>query len=155
MATYRQARNVEASLVDQITTALTGAGWTIRVEKSFSKVYDGELPCICVNIEDNNPKKKEVGSKVNYKVFTIYLRIFAKEDGSRLDLSNFLEDLVENDFNYYRMIVTDGLVAEKILAGKIIVISKISSRKELRNTENLEVKDRFRHLITFDVKIQL
>jgi len=148
---YRISRNIEASLIDWLTEELDDAGWVgIRVEKSFAEVYKGTLPCICINSLEIRPQKLEIGSKTNLKYFTVNIRIFATSDGNRLDLSDFILDLLEDDINYYTYTITNGEVASKILTGRIAVIRWIDNRKELTNTENLEKEDRYRHLLSIE-----
>ena len=149
---YRVSRNIEASLIDRITANLATDGWIgIRVEKSFAEVYKGTLPCICINTLEIRPQKLEIGSKTNLKYFTVNIRIFATSDGNRLDLSDFILDLLEDDINYYSYTITNGEVAQKDLTGRIVLTRWFDNRKELVNTEILEKEDRYRHLLSFEV----
>jgi hypothetical protein len=151
---YRINRNIEASIIDQIIELLEDDGWTgIRVEKSFSEVYKGALPCICVNSIEIRPVKKEIGSKLHIKYFTINIRIFGTSDGNRLDLSDWLFDKLENDLNYYTYNITNGEVSEKNISGRIIITKWFENKKELTNTENLSKEDRYRHLLSFECYI--
>jgi hypothetical protein len=151
---YRISRNIEASLIDQITELLEEDGWqNIRVEKSFLEARNGTLPCICVNALEFRPVKKEIGSKLHIKYFTVNIRIFCKTDGSRLDLSDWLFDELENNLNYYSYNITDGEVSEKNLSGRIVVTRFFDNKKELTNTENLAKEDRYRHLLSFECYI--
>jgi len=151
---YRISRNIEASLIDRITEELVDDGWTgIRVEKVFSEVYKGTLPCIVINVLEIRPQKLEIGSKTNLKYFTVNIRIFAKSDGQRLDLSDWLMDELEDDTNYYSYTINDGEVTSKNLTGRIVLTKWFDNRKELTNTENLEMEDRYRHLLSFEVLV--
>jgi hypothetical protein len=148
---YRISRNIESSLIDRITTNLTTDGWVgIRVEKSFAQVYQGTLPCICINVIEIRPEKLEIGNKRNLKYFTVNIRIFATSDGSRLDLSDWLLDKLEDDTNYYKYTITNGVVTSKVLSGRIVSTRWLENRKELTNTENLASEDRYRHLLSFE-----
>jgi hypothetical protein len=149
MGQYRQSRAIEASLIDWMTEELANANWTVRVEKSFAEVYKGELPCICINVASVDPTRLEIGSKTNLKYYEIYIRIFAKSDGMRLDLADFITDLLEDDIDYYSYIITDGIITSKTLLGKIVVLNFLRNEKELSNTENLESEDKYRQLISF------
>ncbi len=154
--TYRLYRNIEASIVDQITTALATAGLNVRISKSFKEIYKGTLPAILINVEDTSFNPLEIGSKAQLKFPLIYLRIFPGEsgDGLREDLANFLEDLIIAGFTYYTYIITND-VASKVAAGRINVERITDSRREFRNQENLDAKDRFRHLIIFEVTVKI
>jgi len=149
---YRISRNIEASLVDFITTELSADGWKdIRVEKSFAEVYikTKKLPCILVNVAESEPTKKEIGSPTFLKYIIVNVRIFADSDGIRLDLKDWFVDKLQEDINYYTYTITSGSVIEKILSGKIMVREILREEKELVNTENLELIDKYRHLINF------
>jgi hypothetical protein len=148
---YRISRNLESSLIDRITTDLAADGWTgIRIEKSFAQVYKGTLPCICINSLEIRPTKLEIGSKTNLKYFTVNIKIFANNDGQRLDLSDWLLDKLEDDTNYYTYTITNGVVSAKTLTGRIVIIRWFENRKELVNTEVLEKEDRYRHLLSME-----
>jgi len=153
---YRVSRNIEASLIDRITEDLVTDGWSgIRVEKAFAEVYKGTLPCIVVNVLEIRPKKLEVGSKTNLKYFTVNIRFFATSDGSRLDLSDWMLDKLEDDTDYYTYTITNGEVTSKVLSGRIALTRWFENRKELTNTENLELADRYRHLLSFEVIVAI
>jgi len=148
---YRISRNIEASLIDAISAALTADGWTgVRTEKSFAEVYEGTLPCICVSVVELRPQKLEIGSKTNIKYFTVNIKIFATSDGQRLDLADWLSDKIEDDFVYSAYNITNGVVSSKVASGKIVLMKWFDNRKELTNTENLVKADRYRHLLSFE-----
>jgi hypothetical protein len=153
---YRISRNIEASLIDFLTEALEDGGWVgIRVEKTFAEVKNGTLPAILVNALEIRPEKLEIGSKTNLKYFTVNIRIFATSDGNRLDLSDFILDLLEDDVNYYSYTITGGEVAAKDLTGRIVITRFFENRKELVNSEGLEKEDRYRHLLSFEAIVAI
>ena len=153
---YRLTRNAEASFVDYITIELAADGWTgIRVEKSFAKVYEGALPCICINSPDRPLRRREIGGNSIFKELRMDIRIFTKSDGIRLDLADWIIEKIINGINYYEYTITGGAVSSKIPKGKITIpiVSDIENRKELVNVENLSQEDRYRHLISFVCRI--
>ena len=153
---YRVSRNLEASIIDYLTSELTTDGWVgIRTVKAFTEVYEGTLPCICVNVLEIRPQKLEIGSKTNIKYFTVNIRIFAKADGMRLDLSDWVFEKIEDDIDYYEYAITDGAVSDKELSGKIVITRYFENKKELTNTENLELVDKFRHLISLECYVAM
>jgi len=146
---YRISRNIEASLIDWLTEKLEDGGWTgIRVEKSFAQVYKGTLPCILIEQDPEDETKLEIGSKTWLKNFFINIRIFATSDGQRLDLKDFITDLLEDDIDFYEYVITNGEVAQKTLTGRIVILKITRNEKELKNTENLEAVDRYRNIIS-------
>lgn len=147
---YRISRNIEASSIDWLTEELEDAGWTgIRTEKSFAQVYEGKLPCILINVASLDTTKLEIGSKTNLKYFEVSIRIFSTSDGQRLDLADFITDLLEDDVNYYAYTITGGEVSDKTLSGRIVVLNTLRNEKEIMNIELVGEKDKFRHIISF------
>lgn len=155
MGQYRLYRAIEASLIDQITSALASDGWSVRTEKEFSEAWKGNLPCILIGVQENSPIKKEIGSKTYLKYITINFRIFATSDGQRLDLADWLFNEIEDDFDYYTYTITNGEISEKTLAGKIRITRILRDEKELQNTENLSVEDKYRHIIQAECLVTL
>jgi hypothetical protein len=154
MAQYRLSRNTEASVVDFITTQLCTDGWSgIRVEKGFSQAYGGTIPCITVDLFDRPDRRLELGGDKLSKFVIIELRVFATSDGNRQDLKDWLLDSVISGIPYYEYIITNGIVSEKILKGRINVIEITSNRKELVNLENLSKEDKFRHLLSLRCRV--
>ena len=150
----RISRNIEMSLADRITTDLTASGWQgIGVVKSFKEVKGGTTPVICINVLELRPKLKEIGSKVHLKYFTINIRIFASSDGQRLDLSDWLFEKLEDDTIYYTYTMSGSTPVKGAAAGRICIENWFDNRKELTNTENLAEEDRYRHLLSFEVRV--
>jgi hypothetical protein len=153
MGTYRNYRNLEATLIDYITAQLTADGWTgIRTEKSFAEVYKGTIPCICISMEESDALSREIGSKTYLENILVSIRIFATSDGQRLDLASWMLSKIMPGLDYYTYVITSG-VAAKTLAGRIIILETTANRKELKNTDNLDIIDRYRHILTFRCRI--
>jgi hypothetical protein len=156
MGVYRISRNIEASLVDFITAELTTDGWSgIGVLKGFPQDYKGKAPFIGVEVLNLEPVKLEIGSKTHIKNYTVKIRIFAKNDGQRLDLADWLFDELENDVTYYAYTIANGVVSVKTATGKIVISKWNNNEKELQNTSDLEQEDKYRHLFSFDVNVAL
>jgi len=155
MGVYRATRAIESSVVDYLIAQLVLSNWTgINVIKSSAEIYLGKYPAIVVMVAGGKRYvRREIGSKIYIKYYTLNLRIFADNDGQRLDLAEWLGDLLESDIDYYTYTITNGVVSSKVLAGKINITEIIRDDKELTNTEGLIKEDRCRHLITCRVKI--
>ena len=151
---YRNYRNLEATLIDKITADLLSDGWTgIRVEKAFAEIYKGTLPAICVSMEESDVLSREIGSKSYLENILVSIRIFATSDGNRLDLASWMLSKIMPGFNYYEYIITSGTVSSKTLAGAVMILENTVNRKELRNSDNLDSIDRYRHVLTFRCRI--
>jgi len=153
---YRLSRNVEASVVDFITDALSSDGWSgIRVEKGFSQAYGGTLPCITVDLFDRPDKRLEIGGDTLSKFINLELRVFAKSEGGRQDLKDWLLDSVISGIPYYEYEISNGIVSQKLLKGRINILTIKYNRKELTNLDNLSIEDKFRHLLTLNCRVAI
>lgn len=154
MNSYRLSRNTEASVVDYLKEKLLIDGWTnIRVEKGFSQAYEGTLPCITIDLFDRPDKRLELGSNILSKFIVLEIRVFATSDGIRLDLKDWLTDLVISGIPYNEYIISNGIVTTKSKKGRINILEITTNRKELTNIENLSKEDKFRHLLTLRCRV--
>lgn len=151
---YRNYRNLEATLIDKITADLLSDGWTdIRVEKAFAEVYKKAPPAICVSMEESDVLSREIGSKSYLENILVSIRIFATSDGQRLDLASWMLSKIMPGLDYYTYTITSGVVSSKTLAGRILILDTTVNRKELKNTDNLDIIDRYRHILTFRMRV--
>lgn len=152
--TYRLYRNVEASLIQYIEDELVGDWTGITVEKTLANAYKN-LPSILVNIANILSVKKEIGN-IAYREFPLIpIRIFATDDGQRLDLAKWLFDKIVTGCPYYEYEVEDGAVKTKTLKGRISISRITDNRKELEGMEDLAVEDKYRHVITIEIRVAL
>jgi len=154
MSIYRENRNLEASLIDYFRTALTTDGWNnVNLEKVFARVSEKNLPIILINAGNTTEHvRKEIGSKTWLNYYSVYIRIFANDDGQREDLTNWMTEKLEDDIDYYEYTITNN-VANKTLKGKIAILKIIRNERDFVNTEITEKVDRYRQLITFQCLI--
>ena len=148
---YRNSRNLEASLIDFFTSELVTDGWSgVQCEKSL-KQAEVALPTILIYVQDTDVQKKEIGSGTFLKFPTVVIRIYAKSDGQRLDLADWVLEQLEGTISYYTYTITSGVVSSKVLAGGISLIKIDRNEKELANTdpESISAEDRYRHNLTF------
>lgn len=154
MAVLRAYRNIEYSFVDYITAQLTADSWSgVSVAKNYKLVEDGALPVIVVNMLSSNPKRREVGSLTLTEEPTVVIRIFALNDGQRLDLAKWLIDKLSlNVIPFYTYTIVSGSVTDKTANGYISVLRFNENRKEYDGETDLEPEDRYRHKISIDIR---
>ena len=151
---YRNYRNLEASLIDYIAAQFTADGWSgIRTEKAFAEIYKGTLPAICVSMEESDAISREIGSKSYLENILVSIRIFATSDGQRLDLASWMLSKIMPGIDYYTYTITSGTVSSKILTGRVVILENTVNRKELKNVDNLDSIDRYRHVLTFKCRV--
>jgi hypothetical protein len=146
--TYRESRNIEASILDWLTEKLAEDGWTdINVHKVFANVYKQKLPALLVNVNSTESTHLEVGNKKYLNYYNLYFRIFGENDGNRLDLTDWLLHHLEHDVPYYEYTIEAGQITNKQQCGRITVLKISRNEREFMNTEILDKEDRYRQLI--------
>ena len=96
----------------------------------------------------------EIGSDSTFRNPTVLIDIFATSDGNRLDLKDFLVDVLKTGMPYYEYTITNGQISNKTQNGRIQVISIEDTIVNLNVDKNsLDVHDRFRHLITLTISL--
>ena len=128
--TYRITRNIEASFIDFITFSVNTDWSGINVEKTFARVYDLELPTICVR------------------------DVFCKSDGQRLDLKDYLIEKLKGGIVYYDYIIANGAIQTKTANGRIRVMSIDDTPVDFdMDKDKLDVHDRYRHLLSLTISL--
>ena len=155
MGVYRISRNLEASLIDYIKEELISASWNnVSTEKSFAKIYDISLPSICVRLSDTTHDHAEVGTDATIRTPLIILDIFAKDDGGRLDIKDFLVSILKSGCPYYEYTITNGAIQSKVQNGNIRVINITDTVVNLGiDKADLDVHDRYRHNLALSVSL--
>jgi len=147
--------------LDFLSEELAEEDWTeIRVVKTMSEVYKGELPCILINIVDRTFTPLEIGGHRNLRYYVVYIRVFGTGDGIREDLDDFLvgkHGIFEHNPDYYEYEIDNGIVINKTLKGKIVIEKILEDKKEFNNTDpnTLEKEDRYRQKISLKCRIAL
>ena len=90
MGQYRESRNLEISTKDYITEQINASWSGINVYRSFGEVSDNNLPAVCIRLGNTLHENVEVGDTATTRTATIFVDIFALDDGQRLDLKDFL-----------------------------------------------------------------
>lgn len=154
MGQYRTSRSFEASIIDYIRDELNGNWSGISVEKTFAKIYTISVPSVCVRLGTTTHEKVEIGTNATLRLPLIWIDLFCKEDGQRLDLKDFLIEILKNGIPYYEYTVTNGQVTNKTLTGRINIINIDDTPIDFDTQKNLlDVHDRHRHLLTLEVSL--
>jgi hypothetical protein len=158
---YRLSRATEASIIDYLNNRLLDDGWeNVYVVKGFLQAYvkakefgEKKIDIIAVNADETPINKVEIGSLEKYDDIKISIRIFARNDGIRLDLKDWIiEEILLQGIDYNQYAIRDGEVSQKQKIGKLKFLT-IKDKKELANTENLVQMDKFRHIIQCDCRV--
>ena len=154
MSTYRITRNIEASVIDDLTTNFN-ADWSgVSVEKSFARVYTIDLPVICVRVGTTSHEFIEVGDNATWRHPQLLIDVFATSDGQKHDLVDYIVEKIKNGFVYYDYVITNGAVDTKTSDGRIRVNSIDVTNINFDEDKNaLDVHDRHRALITCEISL--
>lgn len=150
--TYRVSRNIEASVIDFLKTNFD-ADWTgVTLLKTFSRAYDTELPVVCVRCGTTEHEKAEIGGNATIRTPLILIDIFAKSDGQRLDMKDYVVEKIKHGLVYYDYIIESGVVKMKTANGRLRVIGLDDTPVDFDiEKDKLSPQDRYRHLISLTI----
>ncbi len=154
MSLYRISRNIEASLIDYLKP-LFNIDWNSdRLEKTFTRIYNIELPSICVRVGTSSHPKAQIGDDSTIRTIQVLIDIFAKSDGQRLDIKDWLITKLKTGCPYYEYTINNGTVESKTQNGRIRVLDISDTPINFDTDKNdLDVHDRFRHLLTLTISL--
>ena len=70
-----------------------------------------------------------------------------------MDLASWMLSKIMPGIDYYTYTITSGTVSSKILTGRVVILENTVNRKELKNVDNLDSIDRYRHVLTFKCRV--
>jgi hypothetical protein len=149
---FSKARNVELSMVKYIDTQVT-ASWTkVKVVKSFLEGYEYPAPVVAVYLLSTDSTRKEIGNNNLQQDFTFVIDIFASSDGQRIDLADFIVNLIKDGCPYY-IISKESGNPEGITYTQDgrITFRRFVSDSKVSFGDDTDIMDKFRHSITFTV----
>jgi len=152
---FRESRNIELSILYYVETSIAANWSNVTVVKRFLDAYKSSLPVIAINLSTTDNNYKEVGTTSLYNDYIISIDIFAKSDGQRLDLADFIMDKLKDGCTYYTHSQTSGSPETLTrVAGGYIHVSRFSmnSRIDFGEEDGVDVYDRFRHFIEIAVR---
>jgi len=154
MGQYRISRDIEASIIDYIRNQLVGNWSNVACEKTFSRIYNGDLPAICVRCGTTVHDRAEIGESSTIRTANILIDIFATDDGQRLDLKDFLIRKLKMGMPYYEYTISGGAVTDKTQNGRIRIMDISDEPIDFDvPKDDLEVYDRYRHLLSLSVSL--
>lgn len=160
MGTYRQTRNIEASIIQFLENNFDNDWGNITVTKTFKRVYEipfsekDKTACICIRVGTTDHERVEIGGNSTRRETQVLIDIFASNDGQRLDLKDYIIEKLKSGLPYYEYIITNGQIQSKTQNGRITILTMEDAPINFDVDKNaLDVHDRFRHLLTITVSI--
>jgi len=153
MSWFRQPRDIELSLIDYIRTQINASWAGITVVKTFKQATKATLPVICVRLLDTTSSRREIGANTLNNNYGIIIDILATSDGLRLDLTDFLIDILKDGCIYYEFSQSSSNPEEldKTADGRIRVVSWVQNTRIDFGEGDVGERDRFRQLISIIV----
>jgi len=153
MVAFSKTRNIELSIIDAIEAGIN-ASWTgITTVKSFVKAYEYSVPVVSVRMLSTESFRYEIGGNSLRNQSAFIVDIFAKSDGQRMDLADFVMNLTKDGFVYYEYSKASGNIEtlDKTANGRITLLQFIQNEK-VDSYDGAEEHDKFRHAISFTVE---
>ena len=152
---FRETRNTELSTIYYIENQIDASWNDVNVVKQYPNFDKVALPVVCVRLLSDNPITIEIGSRTLKSIYTFVIDIFAKSDGQRLELADFIRDTINTSWTYYLHSHASGnnntLVRD---ADGLVICQQILQNSRVDFSEDVEVYDKFRQIITFNVSIE-
>lgn len=155
MSYFRVARNIELSLLYYLTNCFS-KDWTgISVVKTFKDAYSTATttPIVCIRLEQTTSGRREIGSDTLESRYLFIIDIFAKSNGQRLDLADYIKDQLKVGWIHYDHSHTSGdnTSLERLANGRDYVDNFVNdSHTEI--VGSAEAKDAYRHNISISVR---
>ena len=155
MSNFREARNIQLSLIYYLETALASSWSGISVFKVFKEVYEKNvsLPIVCVDLAVTSSQRKELGDTELRNTYLLNIYIFAQSDGQRLDIADTIKDAIKDDWVHYDHSKASGNNVDLVRTanGRDHVYNFVTDEKiELLDT--FDNKDKYRHMISIEVR---
>jgi hypothetical protein len=152
---FGKARNVELSTVYYLETQIDANWDSVSVVKTKPDATKDALPVVAISLFDESPDRFEIGSTTLWETFSIKVEIFARSDGQRLDLAEFIKNQLNTSWVYYEHAHASGdkSTLERTNGGKIALNTFVQHNK-IDFGEDVDVYDRHRHIIVVTVKVK-
>jgi hypothetical protein len=152
MPYFTKSRNVELSVIYYLETEINASWSGISTVKSFSQAYDVSVPVVCIRLFNQNSTRLEIGDNELKNEYYFIIDIFAKSDGQRIDLADFIVDKIKDGCIYYEWSHASGsnTTMERVANGRIRWLN-FTENSKVDFSQDVDSQDRFRHLISFNM----
>lgn len=149
MAYFNKARNIEASIIEYLTQCFSSE-WSslgINVVKGYSNAYQSNLPVVAVGLDDVDTAPVEIGSTAINKTYYFNIDIFARNDGEKIDIVDYLLDILRRGCDYLEQSYESGSYENIITSVNGRVGIKLISNNSVEFGDTKDSKDAFRYYI--------
>jgi len=153
---FRISRNIELSLLYYLETNLATDWSGTTLCKTFKQVFtkNVSLPIVCVRLSDTASVRLEIGSNTLLNSHLLIIDIFARSDGQRLDMADYIKDKIKDGWVHYDHSHPSGsnTTLTRVANGRDMVIDYVVDSKIDFGLDNVDEKDQFRHTISVRVR---
>ena len=155
-------RNLENSLAyflqtqaSGVTVFYKGSQNSIDIRVGNTPQQNWSLPNISVYLDTRTAPSGFIGNNKRLKSYLMIIDIRALDDGMRSDLAEWVSDTINNGFSVYTYLPSADTPDDptKTLFAKASV--NFVSDTALRNTQNAELFEKFRHNISVNITIAM
>jgi len=152
---FSARRCAELSVIEHLRTQLN-LHWSnpsIPIVKAFVKSYEVPVPVLCIRLADVDSERNEIGSDNLKQQYVFIIDIFAKSDGQRLDLADFIVNAIKGGcvFNNYSHSSSSREELDAVPSGRLTLVS-FDSDSRVDFNSNSDEHDKFRHSLTFTMR---
>lgn len=155
MSYFRNSRDTELSALYYLTNSFATDWSGVTVIKTFQDAYSTStnVPIVCVRLTQTTTGRLEIGSTTLDNVYLLIIDIFARSDGQRLDLADYIKDKMKDGWVHYQHSHPSGdnTTLTRVADGRDF-ISNFVNDASLEIAGSPEQKDRYRHNISIAVR---
>jgi len=148
---WRTKRNIENSILKYITENINSDWSGINIGLSFN-YKENNLPFVAIRLDSATHKKLELGSTILNSKDLVIIDLYCKGDGQRLDLVEYLLDILREGFPYYAWSPNPADKENPIITVDGWVYVSIAGDIKIDLGENVNICDKFRHRITIELE---
>jgi len=151
-AHFTTTRNCELSTLKYLETNL-GVDWAgVNIVKSWTELANKTNPIVCVELEETEYVRHEIGSTAYRDTYIFTIDVFATSNGMRLDLSQYVMDKIMTGWVYYTISRGAGKTMNYVSAGRCSLDQILDNSKVPVNASSA-ARDKYRQSIVISVRV--
>lgn len=148
---WRAKRNIENSILKYIRDNINTDWSNVNTGLSFD-YNSNKLPFIAIRTDSATHRKLELGNTILRTVDLVIIDIYSTGDGQRLDLAEYLLDILRSGFQYYIWAPNPSDKDNPLITAHCWVYVSIVGDIKIDLGESASVCDKFRHRITLELE---
>lgn len=147
---FRLSRNAELSTYKYLKTNINTEWSGVNVAFGFAQKAKDSLPVISFRLTDKPSELLEIGSTTRIHTFNFIIDFYCTSNAQRLDLSDYVESLLQSNWPYYEHSKTSGSQTEvETSTNGTMRTLEIIENSKIDADEDVDLYEKFRHTIIF------